>query len=407
MEIFDFEIYFSEVFHRKGGFDVVIANPPYISYGLRGGQKMSKEDKDYLKQHFAGSAEYKISMYAIFMELGIRISSLRNGLSCFIVPDSFLLGMYFSRIRAYILRQCDIRQIVLLRFSVFKAVVGFSVVYLFERNAGSHGARAVRSILANSCSDLESRRLAELQYPQQYFQDQRRSKFRLFFEQRTFDIVEKCRADVVPLATIVGFSSGLIGLDGQDTITSDAKRGVKWLPGVLSGGEIHKYIVQPSGAYLLYDKAHIKSGYDCVDYSAPKLFMRQTGDSLICAYDCTGLLCLNNVHVGNSKTASADLKVVCGLLNSRLLKFFYQAVSLEVGRVMPQTDIETLDDLPIKRSPEIEAKIAQLTDACIKYLEGRDTAAAETSVQQIDHLVYKLYGLTPEEVAVVEDTVKL
>ena len=27
---FDFEVYFSEVFHHKGGFDVVIANPPYL-----------------------------------------------------------------------------------------------------------------------------------------------------------------------------------------------------------------------------------------------------------------------------------------------------------------------------------------------------------------------------------------
>ncbi|MGC8651575.1 MAG: Eco57I restriction-modification methylase domain-containing protein, partial [Minisyncoccia bacterium] len=28
---FDFEVYFSEVFHQKGGFDIVIANPPYVS----------------------------------------------------------------------------------------------------------------------------------------------------------------------------------------------------------------------------------------------------------------------------------------------------------------------------------------------------------------------------------------
>ncbi|HOF42771.1 MAG TPA: hypothetical protein PLF86_02880 [Candidatus Moranbacteria bacterium] len=32
---FDFEVYFSEVFHKKGGFDVVIANPPYIQLQKR------------------------------------------------------------------------------------------------------------------------------------------------------------------------------------------------------------------------------------------------------------------------------------------------------------------------------------------------------------------------------------
>jgi Eco57I restriction-modification methylase len=103
LETFDFKIYFSEVFHAKAGFDVVIANPPYISYGLRGGQKMTKEDKEYLKQVFAGSAEYKISMYAIFMELGLRLSSPASGVSCFIVPDSFVFlknsRPYPSRVR--------------------------------------------------------------------------------------------------------------------------------------------------------------------------------------------------------------------------------------------------------------------------------------------------------------------
>ncbi|MFA5265885.1 MAG: N-6 DNA methylase, partial [Opitutaceae bacterium] len=158
---FDYEIHFPEVFRAKGGFDVVIGNPPYISYGFRGGQKMTGADKKYLKREFANSAEYKISMYAIFMELGIRLSSPANGASCFIVPDSFLLGMYFSKIRALILRECDIRQIALLPFKVFKADVGFSVVYLFERNGRNHAANALRSITASSCEDLGRRRLAE------------------------------------------------------------------------------------------------------------------------------------------------------------------------------------------------------------------------------------------------------
>ena len=213
------------------------------------------------------------------------------------------------------------------------------------------------SITASSCDDLERRRLTEFRYQQEYFYHQRRSKFRLFFDQRTFDIVEKCQVSAIALENVVGFSSGLIGLEGQDAIKSDTKRSAKWLPGVVSGGDILKFIVRPSRAYILFDKAHIKSGYDSVDYAAPKLFMRQTGDTLICAYDSTGLLCLNNVHVGNSKSAGTNLKFICGLLD-QLLKFFYQAVSLQVGRVMPQTDIETLDDLPIKPAPRFGQRSA-------------------------------------------------
>ncbi len=401
-EIFDFEIYFSEVFHARKGFDVVIANPPYISYGLRGGQKMTKEDKLYLKRVFADSAEYKISMYAIFMEVGIRLASQANGVSSFIVPDSFLLGMYFSKIRAFILGECDIRQLVLLPFKVFKADVGFSVVYLFERNQNEHSLNNLRAITASSCTNLERRRQLDLCYAQSYFRRQRRSKFRLFFDRETFDIVEKCREGATSLEDVVGFSSGLIGKNGQSAIISDEKRARPWLPGIVSGGDIHKFIVRPRGAYILLDKAHIKSGYDCVDYAARKLFVRQTGDRLICAYDAAGLLCLNNVHVGNGKNQSTNLQFICGLLNSKLLKFFYQAISLEVGRVMPQIDIETLDDMPIKHNQHIELKIGRLVDQCIASLACRHREKVNNAVEQIDDLVYSLYGLNSEEIEFVE-----
>ena len=53
----------------KDGFDFVVGNPPYVSYGLRGAQKMTKEQDDYLRKYYPNSAEYKISLYAIFMDL--------------------------------------------------------------------------------------------------------------------------------------------------------------------------------------------------------------------------------------------------------------------------------------------------------------------------------------------------
>ena len=68
---FDFEIYFSEVFHEKGGFDIVIGNPPYVSFGLRGTGKMTQEEKKYYIEHFSNSAEYKISYYAKIKRLCI------------------------------------------------------------------------------------------------------------------------------------------------------------------------------------------------------------------------------------------------------------------------------------------------------------------------------------------------
>lgn len=399
---FDFRISFSEVFHSKGGFDVVIGNPPYVSYGLRGGQKMTDGEKQYLKRCFADSAEYKLSLYAIFMELGIRLSSKKSGVSCFIVPDSFVLGTYFSKIRSLILRECAIRQILLLPFKVFGADVGFSVVYLLERRAGNQWAGLLRAIKADSPGDLEKGQKKEYTYPQHYFKNQRRSKFRLFFEQSTFEIVEKCREHSASLGSVITISSGLIGIDGKAAITSVERHGNKWLPGILSGAQVHSFYVEPAEAYILFDKARIKSGYEGVDYSSPKLLIRQTGDSLICAFDPTGLLCLNNVHVCNSKSRYTNLKLICALLNSRLLNFFYRATSLEAGRVMPQTDIEALDDLPVKFDQGIEIGIGALAEKIIAAKNSGPEADTTALEHEIDQLVYNLYGLTPEEIAIVE-----
>ena len=68
---------------------------------------------------------------------------------------------------------------------------------------------------------------------------------------------------------------------------------------------------------------------------------------------------------------------------------------------MPQTDIETLGDLPIRTIQKKE----NLTKAVDRILEMKAVnAEADTSVleKEIDQLVYQLYGLTPEEIAIVE-----
>ncbi|MCQ2386567.1 MAG: N-6 DNA methylase, partial [Clostridia bacterium] len=61
----------------ENSFDVVLGNPPYVSYGVRNTGKLEKIVREDLIRRFPGSAEYKISIYAIFTELGVRV--LREG----------------------------------------------------------------------------------------------------------------------------------------------------------------------------------------------------------------------------------------------------------------------------------------------------------------------------------------
>jgi predicted RNA methylase len=412
-ESFDFEVYFSEVFHEKGGFDIVIANPPYISYGLRGVQKMSEADKDFLKYAFPDSAEYKISLYAIFIDKAIQLSGSK-GIQTLIVPDSFLMGRYFSKIRNLILRKNDILELLLLPYGVFVATVGFSVVYLFQRIGSPNASHKLLARFVDSKENLVNRTLMSFSYQQAYFRGLTYNRFRLFFNQQTMELVTKVERVGVPLGEIIDFNSGLIGKDGKDSIVSDRKLNAHWLPGIISGGEIRRFILKPEGNYILYKKDKIHSGYECVDYFEDKIFMRQTGDSLICAIDDIHLLCLNNVHVGNLRDKKYSLKYVAAVINSTLLNYYYRSLALESGRTMAQTDIETLEDLPIMDADAVQQlPVINLVNGILAITIDEDYLNNETKQakvkkleSQIDQMVYELYGLTPQEIEVVEGSIK-
>jgi adenine-specific DNA-methyltransferase len=108
------------------------------------------------------------------------------------------------------------------------------------------------------------------------------------------------------------------------------------------------------------------------------------------------------------------------LLNSRLFVFIYRLLALEEGRVLAQVKPTTLHQLPIRtinfsdrtekmchdevvaRAPEIVGLNKYLTDG----QTGHERIALQRQIdavdRQIDQLVYRLYGLTAEEVNVVE-----
>ena len=56
---------------------------------------------------------------------------------------------------------------------------------------------------------------------------------------------------------------------------------------------------------------------------------------------------LNNLHVGTARKSDLDLEKLSDYLNSEEMLFYYQAITMESGRAMAQTDLETLRELPM------------------------------------------------------------
>jgi hypothetical protein len=114
------------------------------------------------------------------------------------------------------------------------------------------------------------------------------------------------------------------------------------------------------------------------------------------------------------------MRYLLGLLNSRLLNWYYHTLNPEVGEALAEIKKSNVENLPICNidfnkhdEKKMHDKMVQLVEQMIslnKQLPGAKTGHEQTLLQrqidatdkQIDKLVYELYGLTEEEIAIVE-----
>ncbi len=133
LEVFDFEIYFSEVFHANGGFDVVIANPPYLFARNSEAKGLTPEAKRYFYEHYT-LAEYQVNLYPLFIEKADRILAKRGTLT-FITPNNWLTINTNKTLRRFVLGQSNIT-IVNFYARVFESADVDSSILIYEK--GQH-----------------------------------------------------------------------------------------------------------------------------------------------------------------------------------------------------------------------------------------------------------------------------
>lgn len=112
---------------------------------------------------------------------------------------------------------------------------------------------------------------------------------------------------------------------------------------------------------------------------------------------------------GKSTAIATDIKIdpyfLLGLLNSKIIRFFfkeaYGALGMDGGINFSPSNI---CKIPVPSDKEKNAnEIGVLSRGILK---SSDEIGAQNLKNKIDHLVYQLYGLTPEEIAIVEEAVQ-
>lgn len=394
-------------------YDYIIGNPPYVSFGLNRVSKMPNVQAQYLRAHYPHSAQYKLSYYALFFERGI--AALKSGgYLGFITPDSYLLGRYYSKIREYMLTECDIKELTLINSPVFGGVlVGIPVITVLQKKqAGqTYEAAIVTANKLNSTATIVS----AYQYEQNYLSHQVYKRFRLFFHPQDKAIIDKLEQALYSFKDFTKIRTGMRSLTTQADIKSKIRHSESWRQGLVSSSQVLPFALVYQGDWLDVNPAKLnKGGWDAAVMAAPKIFLRQTGDRLVAAIDRSGLYHLNNIHSIATEKKHVSLEYLVCILNSRLMNFYYQTVTLEKGRSMAQVDIETVEKLPLIIDTNYAGRLVKLGErleelGCELCRHSGETksdtelvAEFKQTYKEVNWLVYRIYGLSECDIEHIE-----
>jgi hypothetical protein len=188
----------------------------------------------------------------------------------------------------------------------------------------------------------------------------------------------------------------------------------------LKGRNIDRYYLGTPDNFLRHDyQTCLDKAVDTFGFSreflelAPKIIYRQTAHKIIATIDNIGFYLDKTVHLiaPKAKADGIDLRFMLSLLNSWLFEYLYAYISQErEGRVFAQVKTTYIKQLPIVVIPRskqaLQIGLVEQIFALTKdedYPENEIKKAKVRELEhQIDQLVYELYGLTEEEIAVVE-----
>ncbi|PYJ64959.1 MAG: restriction endonuclease subunit M, partial [Verrucomicrobia bacterium] len=464
INVFDWNVEFREIM-KAGGFDAVIGNPPYLNIDDTWGRGDPRQR--YIKRTYADVYNDKTDILFYFLMKAVQISKREIG---FIVSRAFLEAYKADKLRGWLASHADIRQIIDFRnHYVFKGVgITTSIVHFSKaRNTQDATIYRLRGNYSNGTgplAELENRNCFELiTAPQSQFG----SAPCIFAAADIEALNRKIDSKGDPLRRVLQVGQGM--QTGRNDVFGelDPKLARKWR---LTQGQyflrarnsdIWRYHVRDSGEMLLYledfesfddlpegVRTHLKAHQtglkgraayqrgDCEwwKYTWPLHKERAHRPKLLCPYLATHnrfALDTDQKYLGLTDTTilydadqPEEMSYLIGLLNSRLLSFRFATIGkLKSGGIL-EYFWNSVSKLPIRRinfanKPDKDRhdRMVSLVERMLalhKELAEAKTAHDKTNIQrqidatdaQIDKLVYDLYGLTPDEIKIVEEAAK-
>jgi len=438
---FPWRLYFAEVFHEKKGFDVVIANPPYVEH------KKLKSISTSLRKFrvYSGTAD----LYVYFYEIALNILR-EEGIIAFISSNKFIRARYGSLLRELLSKNRIHNIIDFTEVKVFDALVASCIILVSKKEP-------LVDVIVTSADDTFTNNLAD------YIADNHikvpasslGGDIWQLGDGTILKVKQRIETDSTQLKDVKGVNiyrgvttgynpAFIIGKDIRDKFIAENEKNKEIIKPLLQGRDIRKWFYKKNSYYLLqtgFDKniknefPHIFSNLSkyekelkkrddqgrnwwnlraCRYYSefeSEKIIWGLTADKWAFAYDDKSHYLPSNGYIMTSTLLA--IKYLLALLNSGLMQFYFGFIGIMTAGGAYTLKHETIASLPIKGIPQYEQKpFIVLVDKILaitkndNYLENpANQAKVREYEKHIDQLVYNLYGLTPEEIEIVKSKV--
>lgn len=411
----------SDEYATLNGFDIVISNPPY-------GVLFNNDEINYLKNRYQ-SAVWRVESYLMFLEQGIKLVKT-DGCLGLIIPDTLLNLGFTKPTREFLLRNSKLQEIVGLPSKIFTGATVDTIILLTEK-AEYTDKYHPSNVWIRTFGKKQPE--SSIENPQKEFI----IKTKDWYEQNSFNLqsadyvikllfkIESEKKSINDIAKLFyGIKAYQVGkgrppqtpkIRDQKPFTSDKKLSENMLP-FYDGKHIGRY-------QLFWRKNNwLNYGDWLAEPRKPEVFMGEkilirkiTGKTIIATYIPETSYCNTLLFILKLKDPAYSYKSVLAILNSQLIGWYFRMkFQISDEDTFPQILIRDILQFPI---PSIDKKtdieLNNLADQLLKLNKEVQTVTLDSRRQQIqgkiafcedriNSLVYQLYGLTEEEIKIVE-----
>lgn len=376
-KFFLWHTWFSDVFSRdnKEGFDIVIGNPPYVVTNKR----------DYPKY------KWNSDLYKMFYELGIDVLMNFSSHLCFITPKFWMLNLEDEQMRKTFSCNLEIKQIAFC--NPFETAVTENTVVLLSKNNNKQDEIEVFKYNPNSLC-FENTIPLNLDY----------CSTNLHFEW-----VHGLNKQLINLLTKLVNNKKLkdisISKRGAEISKKVMRETIKGIPSLI-GQDMKRYSILWCDTFI--DAEH-KEFYRLSSFFSNKLIYLRRVDTCLEATISTKPYGFNkNVYgIKVDEKFGYKIKFVLALLNSKLLDFYYKKkFSTKKEEAFPEIQTYLYEQLPLPIvNQEQQNKVISIVDTILQLKSGNNNADTSSLENEINVIVYDLYGLTDAEIKIIEKSI--